>query len=116
MSVMREGKQTTNLEDEMYDVARFVKAKKEDFDNGCGPTERADLDALRYERTRSPAGDEVRKALRMWVLRTARTSDATPIAKADVVRLRYALFTQTTNKEVWNDPDSQTDKRRRWWP
>ena len=67
MSVMREGKQTTNLEDEMYDVARFVKAKKEDFDNGCGPTERADLDALRYERTRSPAGDEVRKALRMGI-------------------------------------------------
>jgi hypothetical protein len=30
----------------MYDVARFVKSKREDWDNGCGPTERADLDAM----------------------------------------------------------------------
>ena len=49
----------------MYDVARFVKSKREDWDNGCGQTKRADVDALRYERTRSPAGDAVRAHLRM---------------------------------------------------
>jgi len=49
----------------MYDVAQFVKSKREDWDNGCGPTERADLDAFRYERTRSDAGTAVRMALRM---------------------------------------------------
>ena len=49
----------------MYDVAPFVKSKREDWDNGCGPTERADFDALRYERTRSLAGTAVRVALRM---------------------------------------------------
>jgi len=48
----------------MYDVAQFVKSKREDWDNGCGPTERAALDAFRYERTRSDAGTAVRMALR----------------------------------------------------
>ena len=43
----------------MYDVAKFIPSKREDWDNGCGPTYRADLDALRYERTRSPMGEIV---------------------------------------------------------
>ena len=56
----------------MYDVARFVPSKREDWDNGCGPTERADLDALRYERTHSPMGEVMRAHL------FGRQTDATP--------------------------------------
>ena len=47
----------------MYDVAKFISAKREDWDNGCGPTERADLEALRYERAMSLAGVAVRAHL-----------------------------------------------------
>lgn len=39
-----------------YEVEKFVKPKKEDYDNGCGPAQRADDDALRYERTRGEVG------------------------------------------------------------
>jgi hypothetical protein len=37
-----------------YRVAQFVTPKREDWDNGSEATERAALDAFRYERTRSP--------------------------------------------------------------
>jgi hypothetical protein len=62
---MEKERGSARLEGEMYDVARFVKPKREDWDNGCGQTERADMDALRYERTQSPTGEAVRVALRM---------------------------------------------------
>jgi hypothetical protein len=40
-----------------YEVPRFIPPKWEDHDNGqTEPSDRADLDALRYERTRSPIG------------------------------------------------------------
>jgi hypothetical protein len=47
----------------MYDVAKYIKPKREDWDNGCGATERADLEAFRCERTRSAAGQLVRERL-----------------------------------------------------
>lgn len=51
--------------DKMYDVAQFIKSKREDHDNGCGPTERADLDAFRLERVLSTSGALVRDVLRI---------------------------------------------------
>ena len=51
----------------MYDVARFVKAKREDWDNWCHePTDMADATAFRYARE-AIAGDAVRSALRMGI-------------------------------------------------
>jgi len=47
----------------MYDVAKFIKPKKEDWDNGCGPTQQADMEAVRYERTRGIMGEIMRKHL-----------------------------------------------------
>jgi len=45
----------------MYNVAKFIKCKKEDWDNGCAQTEKKDLEALRYERTRTDIANEIRK-------------------------------------------------------
>ena len=47
----------------MYDVKRFVKSKREDWDNGCMNMERTDLDYFRYERTHSAMGDVMREYL-----------------------------------------------------
>ena len=48
----------------MYDVKRFVKSKREDWDNGCMNMERTDLDYFRYERTHSAMGDVMREYLK----------------------------------------------------
>jgi hypothetical protein len=47
----------------MYEVASFIPSKREDWDNGCGNTERADLDSFRFARVRSPMGAVVRRYL-----------------------------------------------------
>ncbi len=44
-----------------YEVERFIPARAEDWDNGCGPTELADLEAMRYAHTRSPVGEDIRR-------------------------------------------------------
>jgi hypothetical protein len=52
----------------MYDVARFVKPKREDWDNGCHePTDTADDAAFRYARE-AIAGEAVRGALKMGIV------------------------------------------------
>jgi len=45
----------------MYDIAPFVKPKREDYDNGLSENSALkDLEAFRYQRNQSPMGDAVR--------------------------------------------------------
>lgn len=47
----------------MYEVAKFVKPKPEDWDNGCPRSLTADLEAFRYERSHCPMAEIIREHL-----------------------------------------------------